>query len=76
MKKNQRKTPIECKTLKDICSLPRDSVDCGDFWILTDGYEISIHEQKIGHESVQKISVPKAIFDKFVRWYTTGRKIK
>lgn len=70
------KTPIECKTLSDLASMPRTYTESGDFWICFDGFEIAIHEQKIGEGSKQKIAIPKAIFDKFVRWYTTGRKIK
>ena len=70
------KTPIECKTFNDICNMPRDNISIGDFWILTDGYEITIARQKEGHESEAKISIPKSVFNKFARWYMTGKMVK
>lgn len=70
------KAPIECKTFNDICNMPRDNLTLKDFWILTDGYEVTLARQKLGHEAEEIISIPKAVFNKFARWYMTGRMVK
>lgn len=68
-------TPINCKTLQDACSMPRDNIDVGDFWILLDTETGSVYlsEQPSGEPRKQRIEIPKATFDKLVRWYVTGR---
>jgi hypothetical protein len=69
------KTPIQCRSLEDVCSIPRDNISLPkDFWMITDGYEVTIAQQKMGESPSQKISVPKSIFDACVKWYVTGKK--
>jgi len=75
-KTNKSIAPIDAKTFGDICSLPRDNISCRGFWILTDGYYVSIHQQKPGEDSKQQIRIPRSIFDHFVRWYVTGSSKK
>lgn len=65
--------PIEARTFKDICSLPRDNLDSKGFWILVDEGEITITKQNFGESLIAQITVPKAQFDRMVRWYFTGR---
>lgn len=65
-------TPIEADTVTKVCAMPRDNVDWGGFWMLSDGYMVSIVQQKRGEPASAKISVPKRTFDRFIRWYTTG----
>lgn len=66
--------PFDCKNTDDCCELRRDSFDAGDFWILTDGFNVSIHEQKLGEHSKQTISVPRAEFNRLIRWYMREQK--
>jgi hypothetical protein len=68
-------TPIQCKSLESICKMPRDNIDLPkDFWMITDGYEVTIAQQKAFEDPSQKISIPKPIFDACVKWYLTGKK--
>ncbi len=70
-----KKTPIQCKSLNDLCSIPRDNIHMGEeFWGLHDGYQVSIVKQRQGEKSTESISLPKKKFDEFVRWYVTGSK--
>jgi hypothetical protein len=67
--------PRDCKTIDDVCEIQRDNKDVGDFWMITDGYTVSIHEQKMGEPSKQQISIPRATFNKLIDWYSRPQKI-
>jgi len=75
MKTTQRKplAPIDCNTCDEVCQLQTDHADCGDFWILNDGYTVSIARQKDGEPPQAEISIPKKKFDALIKWYTTGK---
>jgi hypothetical protein len=66
------KPPKDAVTLDAVCELPRDHVEYGDFWFMTDGYTITLAQQKTGEAAKSATSVPKTVFDRFVRWYLTG----
>ena len=66
--------PYDVKDSDEVQTLKRDNFDAGDFWILTDGYDISICEQKSGHAPTQKIHIPRAVFNKIVSWYMREQK--
>lgn len=74
MSKNMR--PYDAKTIGEVCQLQRDNYDAGDFWILTDGYEVSLAEQEVGSYPSQKITVPRAMFNRMVSWYMREQKLR
>jgi hypothetical protein len=49
--------------------LARDNFDIGDFWMLTDGYRVSIAEQEVGKPPMQHITIPRETFNRFIDWY-------
>lgn len=62
--------PYDAKHERGACKLERSVKEvAGDFWILTDGYHVTIAEQPIGSEPTQAIRVPRASFNKLVDWY-------
>lgn len=65
------KRPIDCKTVDDVCRLPRDNVDIGDFWMLTDGFQVTMAHQVVGAPATS-VSMPRDTFNKLIAWYTTG----
>ena len=65
-------TPIEARTFKQICSLPRDNLDTSGHWIQLDVGEVTIAKQKGGEAAKVMLTVPRAQFDRMVRWYMTG----
>jgi hypothetical protein len=75
MKKPKRKalTPMQADTFDKVCRLPRDNFSVGDFWIMSDSREITVCHQRIGEYAKATVSIPKQQFDKFIRWYTTGK---
>ncbi len=75
MSKQINIAPIDCRE-RDFLKISRDNLDAGDFWILSDGHTVSIHEQKSGEASKQEISVPREVFNKLVRWYVRPQKIR
>lgn len=52
--------------------IPRDNVSARGWWMLTDGYRVTIARQKVGEAPTQKITVPRHIFDAFADWYQAG----
>ena len=51
-------------------SLRRDNFDKGDFWIVCDGFTVTLAEQRVGESPSQTIRIPKTTFDFFVKRYT------
>lgn len=71
--KKKVKAPKDADTFNRACDLKTDNVTYCNFWILTDGYNISMAEQKMGESATQEISIQKKIFDRLIRWYETGK---
>jgi hypothetical protein len=67
--------PYDAKGDDEVASgLRTDHKDTGDFWILTDGWRVSLYQQKTGHPSTQNITIPRAEFNKLVAWYMRDQK--
>ena len=67
-------TPMKARTDGQLCKLPRDNADLGDWCLIVGGATIWITEQELGKSPTQEIDIPRAVFDKMVRWYVTGSK--
>ena len=65
--------PMYARTHKQICSLSRDNLDAGDFWILLDGNEIVLTEQGNGKPVKAQVKIPARHFARLARWYVTGK---
>lgn len=74
--KRKRLKPIEARTFKQICSLPRDNLDYKNFWFMVDEGQVTLTAQKIGEAPTSQISIPRAVFDRMARWYLTGKASK
>lgn len=46
-----------------------DNKSLGDFWMITDGFRVTLAEQKEGEAPTQYITIPRATFNKFIDWY-------
>lgn len=69
MAKAKQMSLYAVRNMKEVCRLPRDHFDLGDWSIMTDGYIVWISKQKIGHEQTDHIEIPKRIFDQLVDRY-------
>ena len=67
--------PYDCKTIDQVCALRRDNFDAGDFWIITDGYNVSLAEQKVGEKSTGMVTIPRREFNRLVTWYMREQKV-
>jgi hypothetical protein len=65
-------TPRTVATYDELCDLKRDHVDAGDFWMITDGWQVTLANQASGHPTKASITLPRNVFDAFVDWYMTG----
>lgn len=71
----KRRSLMDCRNDNQVCRLGRDNMTVGDFWIITDGYRVTIAAQKIGARPTEKITIPRGTFNRFVRFYTRQQKI-
>ena len=67
--------PCECKNLDDVCRLQTDNHDLKNYWIMFDGFEVTLTQQAMGEPSKAKISMPKRQFDALVAWYQRQQKL-
>lgn len=66
-------TPATC-TFNQLLQIRRDSFDVNDFSILTDTHVVCLAEQPLGHAQTQHIRIPRAVFNKLIRWYLRPQK--
>lgn len=65
-------TPREALTLDQVDSLPSDTVETDDHWIVIDGGDVALCAQRTGEAPTQEIKLPRATFEAFIDWYNTG----
>lgn len=70
------KRPMDARGAGQICEMPRDNLTAGDFWILTDGFNVSIAAQKTDESATVIVSIPRGEFNRMVRWYTKPVKVR
>lgn len=75
MKKAEKLRPYDARTDKQPLSLKTDNHDSGSFWILIDGLNVFIHEQKVGENYEQGIAIPRSTFNRLISWYMREQKI-
>lgn len=61
--------PIDARSFQQICSLPIDCRESGDFWMQLEEDKVSIVQQKKGNKPMQEIDIPREIFDELCKWY-------
>lgn len=61
---------LECNNDYDVSQRKADNFTKDDFWIVCDGFTVTIAEQSVGGVPKQSIRVPKKTFDYFVQKYT------
>ncbi len=71
-----KRSPMECRTLDQVCELRTDNHTVGDHWILTDSYNVSVVAQKRGEPSTQSVSIERKTFNKLIRWYMRQQTIR
>jgi hypothetical protein len=66
--KKKRVTPMNA-TSNELCDLPRDHKDSGNWSLMTNSYVVWLSEQKTGEERKQHFEIPRAVFNRLLRWY-------
>lgn len=57
-------------TWTEICAMPFDNVQVGDFSIMTDGVTVWLSEHHPGSEQAQCFALRREVFNKLILWYT------
>lgn len=75
MSKQINMSPMEANTLNKVLKLKRDNISKGDYWILTDGTNVCICNQRSGEQATQSISIPSKYFNRLIEWYITQQPL-
>ena len=77
------RTPQKSETMKPydangktLPQLTRDNKTFGDVWILTDGYRVSIYDQRAGKAPSQGLTLPRARFNRIIDWYLKNQPLR
>lgn len=72
--KNKKRicAPQQATTNAKLCAMPRDNVEWRGHWMMVDEVRVTVAEQKMGEDVANMTTMPRATFDRFVHWYTTG----
>ena len=68
--------PSEVNTFDKACAMRRDNYSRGGYWIMADGREVTIAQQRNGEEAKSMTSVPRATFNNLIRWYLRDQKLR
>lgn len=66
-------TPKTANTFSKVCELERDNLSFGPNWISIEENHVNIYNQKSGHEPTGSIRITKKAFDRFIKFYQTGK---
>ena len=69
---SKKMTHRKLRTNKQLCAMPRDNLDAGDFWILCGEDYVVLTAQKLGNPSTGSITIPKRLFNRMVDFYNGG----
>lgn len=69
-------SPMAAKTERQHLRLRTDNTETEKYWFLINEEEVTICEQKNGEVATNSIKIPKADFNKIVRWYIKPQKPK
>ncbi|WP_458788907.1 hypothetical protein [Dyella jiangningensis] len=62
-------SPRTARTDAEVCSLRRDNVTYGDFWMLVTGDEVTIAHQEPGEKAHGVVTMDKATFNRMLAFY-------
>jgi hypothetical protein len=69
-----RMKPYDAKGERRAIKLKRSVRSFGGFWILTDGYRVSVSQQKTGEAPTQHICISRARFNQLIDWYLKDQR--
>ena len=67
-------SPMQARTEAQVCALRRVNLTAGDFWLLLDSESVTLCHQRAGESPEAVVTIPRAEFNKLVRWYTKPQK--
>lgn len=65
----KKKSPLSCSSENELATLIEDNFETSGYWIITDGINVSLNKQKLGHSREATISIPRKEFNLLVKWY-------
>ncbi len=65
--------PATC-THEQLYRIRRDHTEVGDFCLMTDAGTVWLSEQKMGEAQKQAVQIPRAVFNRLLRWYQRPSK--
>ena len=69
-------SPQTANTLTQICSLKTDNYGVKGYWIIINGPSVTLAKQEHGEPAEVMLTMPKRVFDAFIKWYVTPSSSK
>ena len=66
-------TPKTANTFNKICQLSRDNIHTTKSWLMVGEKTVDICNQKSGEKSIGIVTISKKDFERFIKFYETGR---
>lgn len=68
--------PRQAMRNKDIIRLQTDNHDCAQGWIIIDGPDVVLSNQKHGCEQTGKVQFSRRAFNTLIDWYNRDQKLR
>lgn len=67
-------TPRQAKTFKQICQLQTDNKDTKEGWIIIDGGNVSLCNQRRGESATGDVKFSRRAFNALIDWYNRDQR--
>lgn len=72
----QKMSPLQVNSTEKAARLQTDHHDLRDFWILTDGYTVTICKQRRGEAHTESVSIPRDKFLRLLDWFQKPQQLR
>jgi len=62
-------SPLEATSNAKVCRLKTDNHATKDYWIITDGWNVTVCKQRSGESAEESMTIPLKDFNRLIRWY-------
>lgn len=68
-------SPLEATSNAKVCRLKSDNHSTKDYWIITDGCNVTVCKQRNGESAEESITIPLKDFNRLIKWYVKPQKL-
>lgn len=69
-------SPLTATSNAKVCRLKTDNHATKDYWIITDGWNVTICKQRSGESAVESMTIPLKDFNRLIKWYVKPQNVQ